>query len=76
MEVKIGVTYTAKELSIELEADPEELVATVEAALRNGEPVLWLKDRKGRRVGVPADKVAYVEIAEQEGLPRVGFGPG
>lgn len=76
MEVKIGVTYTAKELSVELQADADELVASVEAALRNGEPVLWLKDRKGRRVGIPADKVAYVEISEEEGLPRVGFGPG
>ena len=76
MEVKIGVVYSAKELTVELEGKADEVVATVEAALQNGAPVLWLADRKGRRIGVPADKVAYVEIAEEDAVKRVGFGPG
>lgn len=76
MEVKIGVIYSARELSVELEGKPEEIVTSVEAALANGAPMLWLTDKKGRRVGVPADKVAYVEIVEEDVAKRVGFGPG
>jgi DNA-binding MurR/RpiR family transcriptional regulator len=78
MEVKIGVTYSARELSVELEEGKvDEIVASVEAALANGAPILWLTDKKGRKVGVPADKVAYVEILEEDATKgRVGFGPG
>jgi len=35
--------------------------------------MLWLTDRRGRRVGVPANRIAYVEIARGEER-RVGFG--
>jgi hypothetical protein len=36
--------------------------------------MLWLTDRKGRRVGVPAAKLAYVEIGSASDERRVGFG--
>lgn len=74
MEVKIGVIYSPRELSVELEGKAEEIVAAVEAALGDGVPVLWLADRNGRRVGVPSEKVAYVEIGEEDAAKRVGFG--
>lgn len=74
MEVKIGVVYSARELSVEFDGKTDDIVATVEAALKDGAPVLWMTDKKGRRIGVPADKVAYVEILEEEATTRVGFG--
>jgi hypothetical protein len=76
MEVKIGVVYTPKELSVESDGDVDELVARLEAALKDGEPVVWLTDTRGRRVGVPADKIAYIEIANEDATKRVGFGRG
>lgn len=76
MEVKIGVVYTPKELTIELDGKVEEVTKTVEAAMSGKDPVLWLVDKKGRRVGVPTDKVAYVEIGEEDSAKRVGFGSG
>ncbi|HKN37684.1 MAG TPA: DUF3107 domain-containing protein [Acidimicrobiia bacterium] len=76
MEVKIGVVYSAKELSVELDGKADEVVSTVEDALKGGAPVIWLTDKKGRRVGVPTDKVAYIEVAEEDTAKRVGFGPG
>jgi len=76
MEVRIGVVYTAKELSVELEGKSDEMVATVEDALKGGAPVIWLTDKKGRRVGIPTDKIAYIEVAEEDQAKRVGFGPG
>ena len=76
MEVRIGVVYTAKELSVELEGKSDEMVATAEDALKGGAPVIWLTDKKGRRVGIPTDKIAYIEVAEEDQAKRVGFGPG
>lgn len=76
MDVRIGVTYTAKELDIDLgdDADAEALQAAVDAAIAGDDPVLWLTDKKGRRVGVPTDKLAFVEIGSPDADRRIGFG--
>lgn len=76
MDVRIGVTYTAKELDIELGdgADGAQLQTDVDAALSGGIPVFWITDKKGRRFGVPTDKIAYVEIGSPEAERRIGFG--
>ena len=73
MEVKIGVQFAPRELVLESAQSPDEIAAAVDAALRADIGVLTLVDDKGRRVLVPADKLAYVEIAEGE-QRRVGFG--
>jgi hypothetical protein len=64
-----------KEIELELsdDTDRDDLVKKVEEALAGGGPVLWLTDRKGRRLGVPSDKVAYVDIGAEAGERRVGF---
>jgi hypothetical protein len=36
--------------------------------------VLWLTDRKGRKVGVPSSRIAYVEFGVPASERRVGFG--
>ena len=76
MDVRIGVTYTAKEIDVDLgeEADPAQVRADVEAALGSDVGVLWLTDRKGRQVGIPVAKVAYVEIGSPRDERRIGFG--
>lgn len=74
MEVRIGVVYTPKELTVEVAGAPEQIVAHVEKALSEGAPILWLQDEKGRRIGVPLDKVAYVEIDRDDSEHRIGFG--
>ena len=76
MDVRIGVTYTPREIEVELDsdADGDKLVEDVEAAIAKSGGVLWVTDRKGRRVGVPADKVAYVEIGNPTEDRKVGFG--
>lgn len=73
MEVKIGVQYAARELVLESAQSPDEVAQAVSDALKADLGVLSLVDDKGRRVLVPADKLAYVEIAESE-QRRVGFG--
>ena len=73
MEVKIGVQHAARELVLESSQSADEVVKAVADALKADLGVLSLVDEKGRRVLVPADKLAYVEIAESE-TRRVGFG--
>jgi hypothetical protein len=72
VEVKIGVQYAARELVLESAQSPQEVEKAVADALKADLGVLTLTDEKGRRVLVPADKLAYVEIAEAE-QRRVGF---
>jgi hypothetical protein len=64
-----------KELEIELDdsADRASLEAEFGTALA-AEQIVWLTDRKGRRVGVPAGRVAYIEIGPNSTERRVGFG--
>lgn len=73
MEVKIGVQYAAREIVLDSALPAEEIEKAVAEALRADLGVLSLTDDKGRRVLIPADKLAYVEIAESEPR-RVGFG--
>lgn len=76
MEIRIGVTYTPKEISIELVdgADAASVKSAVDSALAGSENVLWLEDRKGRQVGVPSDKIAYIEIGSEDSGRPIGFG--
>jgi hypothetical protein len=73
--VRIGVVFSSKEIEVEMAEDTEheQVVRDVEAALGDGGGVLWLVDRRGRRVGVPADKMAYIELGAEAGERRVGF---
>lgn len=76
VEVRIGVQQ-AKEIEVETAegTDRDKLVADIEAVLADDTRVLWLTDKRGRTVGVPAAKVAYIEIDPAADERRVGFGP-
>ena len=74
MEVRIGVVYTARELTIETDDSVDVVANAVESAIGDGGGVLWLTDTKGKRIGVPTDKIAFVEIAADAGGRKVGFG--
>jgi hypothetical protein len=74
MTVRIGVIHTGKELELELaeDTDRDALQREIEQAI-TGTGVLWLTDKRGRRVGVPAEKIAWVELGEDASGRRVGF---
>jgi hypothetical protein len=71
MEVKIGVTHASRELTVDTELDADALEETVRSALSAG-GILTLADSKGRRVVVPVEKLAYVEITTSS-VGQVGF---
>ena len=76
MAVRIGVTQSPREISLELpdDLDRAALKSQIDAALTGALDVLWLTDRKGRDTGVAAAKIAFVELGSPEGERRIGFG--
>jgi hypothetical protein len=61
VEVKIGVQHAPRELVVETNASPEEIEAQLAEAVSSSSLFVFT-DSRGRRIAVPGDKVAYVEI--------------
>ncbi len=61
MELKIGVQNTARELLVETDEAPEAVEKRLAEAMAN-DGVFSVSDTKGRKVLVPAARLAYVEI--------------
>jgi hypothetical protein len=74
VEVKIGVQHSPRELVIDSPKTPDEIEKDVAAAMSGStnDGLLTLVDERGRRVDVPVDRIAYVEIAQAD-QRRVGF---
>lgn len=72
-EVKIGVIHTAREIMLEVEQEVAAVQAAVAEALADDDAILWLTDVKGRAVGIPSKRIAYVECAEDRDNGGVGF---
>jgi aspartate oxidase len=72
VEVKIGVQFAPRELVVESAQSQADIEEAVTEAISGRGGVLTLVDEKGRRVMVPIDKLAYIEIAEAVTRP-VGF---
>lgn len=75
MDVKIGVLHTAREIVVDSAQTPDEVQELVAVALKSIDGQLVLADEKGRKVIVPANLVAYVDIAQAD-TRRVGFVTG
>jgi hypothetical protein len=61
VEVKIGIQHSPRELVVDTDEKSESIEKLVSEAV-SAEGVLTLTDTKGRKVVVPASKIAYVEI--------------
>ena len=75
MEVRIGVQHTPREIVLDSDQTQDEVQQQVADALKDSAGLLELADIRGRRVVVPANIVAYVEIAPAD-TRRVGFTAG
>ena len=77
MDIRIGITQTAREISLEMEDEAKvrtALKASVEKALKGEVDTLWLTDKKGRDIAIPSAKIAYIEIGSTDADRRIGFG--
>jgi hypothetical protein len=60
LEIKIGVQNSPRELVVDAPMEADDVEKAVRDAMSGG--VLSLTDNKGRRVIVPGDRLAYVEV--------------
>jgi hypothetical protein len=76
VDIRIGVIHTSKEIEVEVsdDSDRDKLMDDIDTTLARPDSVLWLTDRRGKRVGVPVARVAYVEVGVASEDRRVGFG--
>lgn len=72
MQIIIGVRNVAREITLESDQSPEDVLAAVDKAIAD-DTTLVLRDEKGRRIAVPAGALGFVELGEEEPR-RVGFG--
>ena len=77
MDVRIGIADSPQVLEIEIakDTDRQALKKLIDDALVGPSSVLWLQDRKGKDVAVASDRIAYVQINNEE-EQRIGFGAG
>lgn len=72
LEIKIGVSQSPREIVLEVDLPADQIETALTDATSNGS-TFSLTDVKGKRILLPADKVAYIEIGEPH-QRRVGFG--
>ena len=70
-EVRVSVSDLARELTIEVALDREEVLALVKKALSSNEPLV-LSDVRGRNFLIPSAKISSVEVGDSAER-RVGF---
>jgi hypothetical protein len=73
-EIKIGILETPKEITIELDGTAEEIARNINDAIAKASGLIWLTDAKGKQVGIPIAKLAYIEIEADRSMHAVGFG--
>lgn len=73
VKVRIGVAESSKLVEVDVE-DIKKFKAGLESAVAEGR-VSWVTDVKGKEVGIPAGKIAYVEVESDESERAVGFAP-
>lgn len=72
MEIKVGIQHVAREITVETDETAADVEKNLLKALAD-ETILTLTDAKGRKVLIPVDKIAYVDLGQEHVRP-VGFG--
>lgn len=72
MKVKIGIAESSRVVELEVD-DVGAFEKMLEGEFGGGPGLIWFEDTKHRRIGVPKDRIAFVEIDREDDRP-VGFG--
>ena len=75
MDLRIGIAHMQKEVNLEMadDFDLSSFKTNLEEASKNETSIVWLTDVNGREVGIPGNKIGYVEIGIQDSGRTVGF---
>lgn len=72
MDIRIGITNTARELNFESDQSADLLKKTVADAFAEGAAIVTFTDTKGNSYVVPTAGIAFIEIGTEESR-RIGF---
>jgi len=72
VDIKVGIQHVSREVVVDSSETAKDIEEAFANALSN-DTLLRLKDAHGRQVLIPADKIAYIDLGE-ENARRVGFG--
>jgi uncharacterized protein DUF3107 len=74
VEIKVGIQHVNREIVVETNESASDIQRAFQNAIDgNGSGVFTLTDERGRKVLIPADRIGYVDIGE-ENARHVGFG--
>lgn len=75
MEIRIGLGDAMREIEVEMDegTDQAKVIDEFQKAQANNEPLWWLTDRKGKKVGVPVAKILFIEVGPNKEQRKVGF---
>jgi hypothetical protein len=75
MEVIFGVQARDGSIRAQVPDDKvDDLRKQLEAAFSaDGPNIVWVTDKDGREVGIPSDKIAFVEFGTEKASRQVGF---
>jgi hypothetical protein len=72
VEIKVGIQHVSREVVVESSASASAVEKDLAEAMKN-DTFFTVTDDRGRKVLIPATKIAYVDLGE-ENARRVGFG--
>ncbi len=72
MEVRIGISDVAREVTVRTKTSAEDIAEQLQTAVTENS-LFEVVDEHGRRVIVPASKVAYLDLGSTD-VRAVGFG--
>jgi Protein of unknown function (DUF3107) len=74
VEIKVGIQHVNREVVVESSESAAAVEKGLAEAMKN-DTFFTVTDDRGRKVLIPAAKIAYVDLGE-ENARRVGFGAG
>jgi hypothetical protein len=72
VKVRIGVADTDRVVEVEVD-DPSEMRRKIDAAFFGGDAILWFEDTRRRLVGIPRERIAFIELEQEPDARSVGF---
>ena len=72
MEIKVGIQHVNREIVVESTDTAADIEKALADALSN-DSFFTITDERGRKVLIPAAKVAYIDLGD-ENARHVGFG--
>jgi hypothetical protein len=72
VEIKVGIQHVNREIVVETSESATDIEESLAAAMSQ-ETFFTVTDERGRKVLIPAAKIAYVDLGE-ENARHVGFG--